>query len=108
MPNLPYPFSTLGMDQFRELFECYSEFEGDLSNPETHPMAVFWNSYLEMVQTLHAYDNYNHARHFFYYLASQQTLAQDHPSIFQHFKEGGVSIRRTAGKFNKVSPDQAI
>ena len=52
MPNLPYAFSTLGMDQFKELFECYSEFEDDLSNPETHPMAVFWNSYLEMVQTL--------------------------------------------------------
>ena len=52
MPNLPYTSSTLGMDQFKELFECYSEFEDDLSNPETHPMAVFWNSYLEMVQTL--------------------------------------------------------
>ena len=78
------------MDRFKKLFECYSEFEDDLSNPETHSMAVFWNSYLEMVQTLwdftksiktgdwdhqmyasekmlysfHAYNNYNCAHHF--------------------------------------------
>ena len=60
-------------------------------------MAVFWNSYLEMVQTLrdfmksiktgdwdlhmydsekmlnwfHTYGNYNYAHHFFYYWGSQ-------------------------------------
>ena len=97
-------------------------------------MSVFWNSYLEMVETqgdfvksiktgdwdlhmyasekmlhwFHAYDNYNCARQISYFWTSQQALAQDHPSIFQHFKEGGFSVRRTAGKFNKVSPDQAI
>ena len=60
------------------------------------------------VSRFHAYNNYNYACHFSYYWASQQALAQDHPGIFQHFKEGGVSVRRTAGKFNKVSPDQAI
>ena len=52
MSNLSHIFSTLGMDRFKELFEWYSEFEDDLSNPETYTMAVFWNSYLEMVQTL--------------------------------------------------------
>ena len=51
MPNLSHTFTTLGIDRFKELFECYSEFEDDLSNPETYPMAVFWNSYPEMVQT---------------------------------------------------------
>ena len=134
MPNLSGIFATLGMDWFKELIECYSEFEKDLSNPETYPMAVFWNFYLEMVQALrdfvksvktgdrnlhmyasekmfywfHAYDNYNYSCHFSYYWASQQVLAKNHPSIFQHFRYGGFSIRRIAGKFNKVSPDQTI
>ena len=111
--------STLGMDRFKELFECYLEFEDDLSNPEAYPMAVFWNSYLEMVQTpceivksiktgdwdlymyasekmlhwFHAHNNYNYACHFSYYWASQQAFVWDHPSIFQHFKEGGFSTR---------------
>ena len=52
MPNLSHTSVALGMHRFKELFECYSEFEDDLSNTETHPMAVFWNSYLEIVQTL--------------------------------------------------------
>ena len=52
MGNLPHTFAKLGMDQFKELFECYSEFEDDLSKPETYPMTVFWNAYLEIVQTL--------------------------------------------------------
>ena len=70
-----------------------------------------WDLYMyaseKMLHWFHAYNNYNYARHF-YYWALQQALAQDHPGIFQHFKEGGFSIRRTAVKFNKVSPDQAI
>ena len=44
MPNLSHTFATLGMDSFKESFECYSEFEDDISNPETYPMAIFWNS----------------------------------------------------------------
>ena len=61
-----------------------------------------------MLHWFHTYDNYSYARHFSYYWTSQQALAQDHPSIFQRFKESGFSIRRTAGKFNKFSPDQVI
>ena len=81
------------MDRCKELFECYLEFEDDLSNPETYPMTISWNSYLKMVQTLQefiksikagdsdlhmyaskkmlycflAYSNYNYAHHFSYY-----------------------------------------
>ena len=62
----------------------------------------------KMLYWFHSYDNYSYARHFSYYWASQQTLGQNHPSIFQYFKESEFSIRRTARKFNKVSPDQAI
>lgn len=39
---------------------------------------------------------------------NKQTIARDHPSIFQHFKEGGFSIRRTSRKISKVSPDRVI
>ena len=75
-------------------------------------MAAFWNLYLDMIQTLrdfiksikngdwdlhmyatekmlywcHAYDNYNYARHFSYYWASQQAL--HNPAIYEEFKEG--------------------
>ena len=112
----------------------HDEFEEVISDENDYPMAVFWNSYLSMVQTLrdfaksikngdwdlhmyasekmlhwfHSYDHYNYARHFSYYWASQQVLAEQHPDIFQQFKDGGFSIRRSNGKFNKVSPDQVI
>ena len=55
MPNLSHTFSTLGMDRFKELFECYLEFGDDLSNTKTYPMTVFWNSYFEMVQALYVF-----------------------------------------------------
>ena len=122
------------MHKFDDLFELYNEFEEELSNENEYPMAVFWNSYLDMVQILrdfaksikngdwdlhmfasekmlhwyHSYDHYNYARHFSYYWASQQALAGKHSSIFTRFKEGDFSIRRSKGKFNKVSPDKVI
>ena len=43
-----------------------------------------------------------------YYWASQQVLADQHPAIYEQFKEGGFSVRRSYGKFYKVSPDQVI
>ena len=52
MQNLSHTFATLGLDRFKELFECYSEFEDD---PETYLIAVFWDSYLEMLQTAGLY-----------------------------------------------------
>lgn len=117
-----------------ELFTLYDKFETTLLGQDEYPMAIFWNSYLNMVQILrdfsksikngdwdlhmyasekmlhwfNAYDHYNYARHFSYYWASQQVLAETHPGIFNQFKEGNFSIRRSNGKFNKISPDQVI
>ena len=69
MPNLSHTFSTLGMDRFK-----HSNAIRDLQMIyETYPIAVFWNSYLELVQTL---------RDFWIYWASHQGLAQNHPIIF--------------------------
>ena len=127
MPNLLHALSTLGMDRFKVLFEWYSKFENDLSKLETYLMDVFFPTlkwcrlYVKLIKMhiyasekmlywFDAYGNYNYACQFSYYWSSQQALAQDHPSIFQHFKDNGFSIRRTAGRlwFNKVSPDQVI
>ena len=118
----------------QDLVVLYEEFEVSISDQEKYPMAVFWTSYLNMVQTLsdfvksikigdwdlpmnssekmlhwyHAYDHYNYARHFSYYWASQQALDDHHPNILNSFKDGGFSTRRGEGNFNKVSPDQVI
>ena len=55
-----------------------------------------------------AYEHFNYVRHFSYYWSTQQVLPVKHPGIYQNFKNGYFSTRRSEGKFNKVSPDQAI
>ena len=78
------------LERLQELFDLYNDFEESVSDSERFPMAVFWNSYLDMVKTLrdftksiklgdwdlhihssekmlhwyHPYDHYNYARHF--------------------------------------------
>ena len=98
------------------------------------PMAVFWQSLLDMTETLleyiksfctghwelhlqpmegmlkwfHAYDNTNYVRHFTYCWATQQKLVQKHPEIYLEFWKGNFSVRRSQGKFNKLPLDQVI
>ena len=119
---------------FQDVSKLYEEFEAEFSDEKRYPMAVFWNSYLSMIQTLrdyaksikigdwdlhmfasekmmywfHAYGHFNYARNFSYYWSSQQILQDQHPSIFENFKDGHFSTRRSKGKFNKVSPDQIM
>ena len=97
-------------------------------------MAMFWQSYLVMVQILldfvksirlpdwnlylqstermliwiHAYDKINYARHFSYYWYSQQKIQNKFPVIYQQFQQGNFSTRRTKGKFNMFPPNQVI
>ena len=97
-------------------------------------MAMFWQSYLDMVQILldfvksirlpdwnlhlqstermlvwiHAYDTINYARHFSYYCCTQQKIQNKFPTIYQEFQHGNFSTRRTKGKFNMLPPDQVI
>ena len=40
------------VEEFRPLLKIYEEFEQLFSNPVEYPMVAFWNSYLEMIQTL--------------------------------------------------------
>ena len=62
----------------------------------------------KMLHWYHAYDHCNYARHFSYYWASQQSLNVTHPVLYNWFKDGGFSTRRSQGKFNKILPDQMI
>ena len=97
-------------------------------------MAVFWQSFLDMTETLldyvksfracywglhlqamermlkwfYAYDSTNYARHFTYCWATQQKLAQKHPEIYLVFCKGNFSVRRSQEKFKKLPPDQVI
>ena len=121
--------STTEVDKLKEFRNSQS-----FQDETIYPKAVFWNSYLGMVQTLrdfaksitngdwdlnmhtsekmlywfHAYDHYNYSQHFSYYWPSQQVLAETHPGIFQQFKDGNFSVRRKHGRFNKISPEQLI
>ena len=102
------------MKIFHDLFTLYEEIEDECSDEKRFPMAVFWNSYLSMIQTLrdyaksiktgdwdlhmyasekilhwfHAYDHSNYARHFSYYWSTQQVLPVKQPGIYQNFKNG--------------------
>ena len=40
MPNLSHTLATLDTGRFK-FFECYSEFEDGISNPETYSIPVF-------------------------------------------------------------------
>ena len=40
------------VERLQELSDLYDEFEEPISDSERFPMAVFWNPYLDMVQTL--------------------------------------------------------
>ena len=46
----------------------------------------------KMLYWFHTYDNYNYTRHFSYNWASQQTLPEHHPAIYEEFKEGGFPV----------------
>ena len=113
------------------LFKLLDEFDEFCQDYERSPI---WNSSLEMMQVLmnymksiklgdwhlyinsignmlpwfHAYDNHNYAWHFTYYWATQQDLPNTHPNMYSKFLNGGFSIKRSEGCFNKVPPDQVI
>ena len=87
----------------------HDEFEVKICNGDFGLMAMFWQSYLDMVQILldfvksvrlpdlnlclqstermlvwiHAYDRINYVRHFSYYCCSQQKIQNKFPTIYQ-------------------------
>ena len=122
------------MNAFKEVFSLFQQFEAEVLDKTLGPMALFWNSFIKMVQILldyiksirtgdwdlhlqasermlawfHAYDRVNYSRHFTYNWAAQQKLRDKHPEIYQEFQSGNFSVKRTAGSFNMLPPDQVI
>ena len=116
------------------VLDLWLEFEEKINSFSLGPMAVFWSSFLDMVEVLldyvksfrtgnwelnlqsmermlkwfHAYDHVNYARHFTYYWATQKNLQRDFPTIFREFRNGHFSVKRSKGNFNGLPPDQVI
>ena len=69
-----------------------------------------WNLNLRATEKLllwfHAYDHFNYARHFTYYLCTQQNLGDTHPGIAQAYLCQHFSGKRTVGWFNRLPSDQ--
>ena len=126
------------MEDTKEIFttvnQYYCEFEEEIINNTYGPTARFWQSYLDIAQALldyvksfrlgdwdlqlssmerlliwfHAYDRINYARHFTYCWASLNNLHESHPTIYEEFKSGNFTVKRSSGNFNMISPDQVI
>ena len=97
-------------------------------------MAVFWNSFLELVETLldyvkssqsgnweqhlhsmermlnlfHAYDHATFAMHFTYCLETQKSVQEGHPLTYEVFHKGNFTVKQSQSKFNCLSPHQVI
>ena len=113
------------------LLNTYDGFEIKIRKLDFSSMVMFWQSYLDRVQSLldfvksirlpdrnlhlqstermlvwiHAYDRTTYARNFGYYLCSQQKIQNKFPTIYQQCQHGNFSKRRTKGKFIMLSPD---
>ena len=122
------------VERFHVLFALINEFDDLIQQNTFGPMANFWESFIQMVQVLldyiksipigdwnlhlqsmermivwfHAYDRVNYSRHFTYCWATQKKLHDTHPEIYQEFKQGNFSTKRTMGNFNMLPPDQVI
>ena len=114
------------------LLKTYDEFEIKIRNLDFGSMLMFWQSYLDRVQSLldvvksirlpdwslhlqstermlvwiHAYDRIIYARHFGYYWCSQQKFQDKFPTIYQQCQNENFSKRSTKGKLIMLSPDQ--
>ena len=119
---------------FTVINQYYCEFEEEIHNNTFVPTARFWQSYIDIVQALldyvksfrlgdwdlqlssmerlliwfHAYDRINYARHFTYCWASLTNLHESHPTIYEEFKCGNFTVKRSPGNFNMIPPDQVI
>ena len=61
-----------------------------------------------MLEWFHAYNHTNYARHFTYCWATQKSLPEQYPLIYDKFQKGNFTKKQSQGKFNCLSPDQVI
>ena len=121
------------LEELEKVFEFHERFENEIEN-EFGPTASYWNSYLDMVQTLldyqwslrtgdwelhlcatekmlpwfHASDYFNCARHFTYYGCTQQDLGDTHLGLCQAYLNQHFSAKRSFGRFNRLPSEQDI
>ena len=121
------------LEELEKVFELYERFENEIQN-ELGPTASYWNSYLDMVQTLldcqwslrtgdwdlhlratekmlpwfHACDCFNYARHVTYYGCTHQDLGDTHLGLCQAYLNQHFSAKRAFGRFNRLLSEQDI
>ena len=121
------------VDKFTQVFTLWEHFEDLIHKGDFGPMAQFWQSFLDMVQTLldyvkstrtgdwelhlssmekmlvwfHAYDRPNYSRDFTYCWIEQTKLHINHPEIHE-FVKGNFVVKRSPGNFNMLPPDEVI
>ena len=61
-----------------------------------------------VLKWFHAYDHTNYARHFTYYWATQKSLQERHPFIYDELQKDSFTVKQSQGKFNCLPPDQVI
>ena len=95
------------------LLDTYDEFEIKIRNGDFGPMAMFWQSYLDMVQialdfvkSIRLSDCNLHLQSTKRMLIWIHAYENKFPAIYQQFQHGNFSTRRTKGKFNILPPDQ--
>lgn len=117
-------------NDFGRVYDLYL----DYCNTLTTPMAIFWNSYINMVSLLlhlirstrvgnwqlhvacirdlipwlFAYDRTNYSRYLPVYWCEVELLSQTHPQAYNSLSQGEFAIQRGTHAFAQVPRDQAI
>ena len=66
------------------------------------------NSFQEMLPLMTLYDHTNYTRWGTIYLADMQQLPETAPEVHSEFMDGNFVVKESEGRFNQVSPDQAL
>ena len=110
------------MDCSNLFLQHLQQFEEQIENNYLSPMAIFWESFLNMVQILldikstrngswdlhlsnmermllwfHAYNHVNYAGHFTYCWAALNNLAETNAKMYAEFQEGNFAVKQTFG-----------
>ena len=114
-------------DAFSDYLEFLRSKSGNLSN--------FWMSYVDLVEILlslirssregnwqlhlssiralvpwcFAYDKQNYARYLSVYFAQMSNLENDHPDVYENFRDGGFSVQLgSQNPFSRIPVDQTV
>ena len=116
------------------IFQLFNEYQNALRN-DNGELSCFWMSYIDMVEILlglirtsregdwmlhlaminaviprmFAYDRLNYAKYLPVYYNQMLNLPMEHPEVYEHLKNGGMSVQLgAANTFGRIPVDQAI